>query len=78
VEVDGQPFETAREAAIAFYGKKTGGWWFFLADPTSGRTLSDGRLTTSHQHPDLGFDDLMEATVDHCPGVPKTSSGPRR
>jgi hypothetical protein len=39
VEVDGQPFETAREAAIAIYGKKTGGWWFFLADPTSGRTL---------------------------------------
>ncbi|MCK1321638.1 hypothetical protein ABIB75_003796 [Bradyrhizobium sp. GM2.2] len=43
VEVDGQPFETAREAAIAIYGKKTGGWWFFLADPTSGRTLRDVR-----------------------------------
>ncbi|MCK1302070.1 hypothetical protein IVB33_15635 [Bradyrhizobium sp. 24] len=39
MEVDGPPFETASEAAIAIYGKKTGGWWVSLADPTSGRTL---------------------------------------
>jgi hypothetical protein len=39
VEVDGEAFESEREAATAIYGKKTGGWWFFLTDPTSGRTL---------------------------------------
>ncbi|WP_063712863.1 GmrSD restriction endonuclease domain-containing protein [Bradyrhizobium japonicum] len=39
VEVDGEAFANAREAATAIYGKKTGGWWFFLTDPASGRTL---------------------------------------
>ncbi|MDI2075362.1 DUF262 domain-containing protein [Bradyrhizobium sp. Mp27] len=39
VEVDGEAFDNAREAATAIYGKKTGGWWFFLTDPASGRTL---------------------------------------
>jgi hypothetical protein len=39
VEVDGEAYENAREAATAIYGKKTGGWWFFLTDPASGRTL---------------------------------------
>lgn len=39
VEVDGEAFASEREAATAIYGKKTGGWWFFLTDPTSGRTL---------------------------------------
>lgn len=39
VEVDGEAFGNAREAATAIYGKKTGGWWFFLTDPASGRTL---------------------------------------
>lgn len=43
VEVDSQPFATAREAANAIYGKRTGGWWFFMTDPTSGRTLRDVR-----------------------------------
>jgi hypothetical protein len=39
VEVDGEAFGNAREAATAICGKKTGGWWFFLTDPASGRTL---------------------------------------
>jgi hypothetical protein len=43
VEVDGAAFANEREAATEIYGKKTGGWWFFLTDPTSGRTLRDVR-----------------------------------
>lgn len=39
VEVDGKAFENAGQAATEIYGKKAGGWWFFLIDPTSGRTL---------------------------------------
>jgi hypothetical protein len=39
VEVDGEAFGNAREAATAIAGKKTGGWWFFLTDPASGRSL---------------------------------------
>lgn len=39
VEVDGAAFANARDAATAIAGKRTGGWWFFLIDPTSGRTL---------------------------------------
>ncbi|MBW5440725.1 hypothetical protein FXB41_40035 [Bradyrhizobium canariense] len=26
---------------FSIYGKKTGGWWVFPDDPTSGRTLRD-------------------------------------
>jgi hypothetical protein len=39
VEVDGEAFANAREAASVIAGKRTGGWWFFLIDPASGRTL---------------------------------------
>ncbi|MHB0789649.1 GmrSD restriction endonuclease domain-containing protein [Bradyrhizobium sp. 5.13L] len=39
VDVDGQPFENATEAATAICGKKTGGWWLFLTDPASRRSL---------------------------------------
>jgi Restriction Enzyme Adenine Methylase Associated len=43
IEVDGVALANEREAATEIYGKKTGGWWFFLVDPTSGRTLRDVR-----------------------------------
>jgi hypothetical protein len=43
IEIDGEVFANEREAATEIYGKKTGGWWFFLTDPTSGRTLRDVR-----------------------------------
>jgi hypothetical protein len=39
VEVDGEAFANGREAASVIAGKRTGGWWFFLIDPASGRTL---------------------------------------
>ena len=43
VEVDGIAYADAREAATSIYGKKTGGWWFFLTDPQSRRSLRDVR-----------------------------------
>ena len=39
VEVDGKAFENATDAATEIYGKRIGGWGFFLNDPASGRTL---------------------------------------
>lgn len=43
VEVEGKAFANEREAASWICGKKTGGWWFFLTDPASGRTLRSVR-----------------------------------
>src|ERR1700733_13129004 len=45
------------------------------ADRLDGLTMNkigatDLRNRLPHQHPNLGFHDLMEATVDPCPGVP--------
>jgi hypothetical protein len=34
--------------------------------------------TVLYQHPNLGFHDLMEATVDPCPGVPIGCRSPRK
>jgi hypothetical protein len=39
VEVDGQAFSGPSEAASAIAGKRTGGWWFFLTDQASERSL---------------------------------------
>src|SRR5258705_3551368 len=38
---------------------------------------TDLRNRLHHQHPNLGFHDLMEATVDPCPGVPIGCRSPR-
>ena len=39
---------------------------------------TDFRNRLHHQHPNLGFHDLMEATVDPCPGVPIGCRSPRK
>ena len=39
VEVDGVAFSSASDAANAIAGKRTNGWWFFLTDQASRRTL---------------------------------------
>ncbi len=39
VEVDGVVYERPTEAATAIAGKRTGGWWFFETDQTSGTSL---------------------------------------
>lgn len=63
VEVDGKALENAGEAATEIYGKKTGGWWFFLTDPASGRTLRTIRreyietMVVDSDDDDLGDDD---------------------
>jgi GNAT superfamily N-acetyltransferase len=39
VEVDGVAFSSPSDAASAIAGKRTGGWWFFLTDQASQRSL---------------------------------------
>jgi hypothetical protein len=39
VGVDGVTFANATEAASHIYGKRKNGWWFFLTDPVSRRSL---------------------------------------
>jgi hypothetical protein len=39
IEVEGRLFEGPSEAATAITGKRTNGWWFFMVDAQSRRTL---------------------------------------
>jgi hypothetical protein len=43
VDVDGAVFASASDAAGAIVGKKMNGWWFFLADQASRRSLGQVR-----------------------------------
>ena len=43
VEVDAQQFTGPTDAASAIAGKRTSGWWFFLVDQASRRSLRDAR-----------------------------------
>ena len=43
VEVDGVAHGSPSDAASAIIGKRTGGWWFFLTDQTTRRSLRDVR-----------------------------------
>jgi len=67
VEVDGKALENVGQAATEIYGKKTGGWWFFLTDPASGRTLRTVRreyveaMVVDSDDDDQGDDDDDEA-----------------
>ena len=39
VDVDGVAFSSPSDAATAIAGKRTNGWWFFLTDQASRRSL---------------------------------------
>jgi hypothetical protein len=39
IDVNGISYSRPTEAATAIAGKRTGGWWFFVVDPESGRSL---------------------------------------
>jgi len=41
IDVDGHVFTSPSGAASSITGKGTNGWWFFLLDPTSRRSLSE-------------------------------------
>lgn len=41
IDVDGTPFESPSAAAKFISGRSQNGWWYFLVDPTSRRSLSD-------------------------------------
>jgi hypothetical protein len=41
LDVDGQIFDTPSGAAKSIAGRSENGWWFFLVNPTSRRSLSD-------------------------------------
>jgi len=43
VEVDGVAFSSPSDAASAIAGKRTSGWWFFLTDQVSQRSLRNVR-----------------------------------
>jgi hypothetical protein len=43
IEVDGEAFPRPSDAASAIVGKRMSGWWFFLTDVSSGRSLRDVR-----------------------------------
>ena len=48
VEVDGVAFSKPSDAASAIAGKRTGGWWFFLTDQASQRSLRSVRRDYVH------------------------------
>jgi hypothetical protein len=43
VELDGVAFSSTTDAANAIVGKRTNGWWFFLTDQASRRSLRNVR-----------------------------------
>jgi hypothetical protein len=43
IEITGRIFDSPSEAAVALTGKPTNGWWFFLVDPVTRRSLRDVR-----------------------------------
>ena len=47
VEVDGVAYSSPSDAASAIAGKRTNGWWFFLTDQASRRSLRGSGATTS-------------------------------
>jgi hypothetical protein len=53
VEVDGQPFETASEAAIAIYGKKTGDGGFSWPIRHRGARCGLSVVSTSKRWPSI-------------------------
>lgn len=65
VEVDGVAFAGPAEAATAIAGKRISGWWFFLTDKDSQRSLRDVRreyveamaLDAEDDEPDYDGDD---------------------
>jgi hypothetical protein len=44
VEVDGVAYPSPSDAATAITGKRANGWWFFLVDQSSERSLRAVRL----------------------------------
>lgn len=43
LEVEGMAYDTPSQAASKIRGRQTSGWWFFLVDPVSRRSLRDVR-----------------------------------
>ena len=44
LDVNGSVYSSPSEAAKAVVGASTNGWWFFLVDAQSRRSLSDVRI----------------------------------
>ena len=65
VEVDGVAYASPSDAASVIIGKRTGGWWFFLADQTTRRSLRDVRRDyVSAMAVDVEDDDADEEEDD--------------
>ncbi len=59
IDVDGSAFQTPSGAAKHISGKGENGWWYFLVDPTSRRSLSD----CFHEYVDQTSADVDESEV---------------
>lgn len=61
IDVEGAVFATPSEAAAYIAGKRTNGWWFFLTDQHSRRSLRNVRRdylsTTEFEEPDADTDE---------------------
>ena len=57
IDVDGTAFQTPSGAARQISGKSENGWWYFLVDPASRRSLSD----LFHEYVDQTSADVDEA-----------------
>jgi Protein of unknown function DUF262/Protein of unknown function (DUF1524)/Restriction Enzyme Adenine Methylase Associated len=61
IDVEGTIFNTASEAATHIAGKRTNGWWFFLTDQNSRRSLRNVRRdylsTVEFDEPDVENDE---------------------
>lgn len=65
VDVDGEVFDTPSGAARSISGKNQNGWWFFLLDPVSRRSLSD----LFQEYVDQTSTDVDEEVVDEGEGL---------
>jgi len=65
VDVDGEVFDTPSGAARSISGKSENGWWFFLLDPSSRRSLSD----LFQEYVDQTSADVDEEVVDEGEGL---------
>jgi hypothetical protein len=65
LDVDGVPHETPSGAARAVTGRNTNGWWFWLADSNSKRTLHDlWREYAEERGVDADDDDVADDDAD--------------
>lgn len=68
LDIDGARYATPSGAARAVVGRNENGWWFWLVDPNSKRTLGDlWREYVEQRHVEADEDDLPDTDDDDLP-----------